>query len=162
MERAHAIRKVAIITVAAVAFVGALTSASRAEDLSGGCAPSLVRYKTSDAAHSTKSANYVNAQGMTTTFSTTGSSSCVIILFSAQAATDAADVMQVQAVVDAVTCEPHDVFFRGGATTYDANAAHFVCVGIGPGAHTARIQFRDLNGNGVLLAKRSMVVQYSK
>jgi len=155
------IRKFLVVVLAAAAFSGAMTSSSRAGDLAGACSPNAIRYKTVDVGQGVTSTTPITAPGMIVNFNTASSSSCIIILFSALAAAETNETMLVRALLDGSPCESQAVNFRL-AGSYESRAANFVCAAVGPGMHSARIQFWSSNGAQVFLARRTMILQYVK
>ena len=87
---------------------------------------------------------------------------CVIVSFSAKAASNTSARMYVTAVVDGFGCAPYDILFVASDQEPIARAMNFVCPDIGTGNHTAKIMFRSTGPAGAVLYDRTTILHYSK
>jgi hypothetical protein len=93
---------------------------------------------------------------------------CVVVSFSAEAKADADTAMYITATLDDGTiCQPGDqnFFARSNATATDFadRAMNYVCTGVAPGAHRAKLMLdTDILGKAVTLGWRTLIVHYFK
>ena len=135
--------------------------------VSGGCAPTALRYVTVTTGITTTSTSFVTVSGTTINFVQGGTTAkCVIVSFSAMADAVASNVMIVQAVLDGNTiipCQPGATDFAASFATATPRSAHtmnFVCPNVAPGNHSIKMQYVSVYGGAVSLDHRTMIVHY--
>jgi hypothetical protein len=123
----------------------------------------------SKTAQTTTSTSYVDVADSGITFKQGGTkNSCVIVSLSSEASAAANTTMEVQAVIDkgAIICQPGPGNFfvtsNATATGLADRAMNYVCNGVAPGGHVAKLQFLSSNGGSVELDYRTVIVHYLK
>ena len=148
------------------------TRQSRAPALTGQCKVNKVSYATGeDTGLSTTSLSYVDVPGMSSTFTEGGTvTRCVTVQYTAYvfAASGAATLMQVRALLDGVTvASPSETQFDGDSDE-DADGAwarshafNFVFPTVAPGSHTIKIQWKSFDGTTIFTHRRTLLVGHA-
>jgi len=92
-----------------------------------------------------------------------GQPDCVVVSFSAAAASPQTQVLMVRALLDGVDCEPGAMLFaRGDASLLVpvVRTVNFICTGVTPGIHRLKLQYRSSNGGMVSLHHRTLTVHH--
>ena len=129
------------------------------------CPPLASTAVTADSGINTTSTTFVNVDNTTINFVQGGSKrGCVLVLFSAEAETEADEIMVVHALLDGVTpCSPDLIDFHASTADPPRDAVrtmNFVCHGVAPGSHSIRMQYLSDSGKNVYLSRRTTIVQY--
>jgi hypothetical protein len=160
------IKLLAIAMIASAAGVAVPVPAAATATLQFPCQVDWTSIKVSETSHSTTSTTYVDVVETGVPFKQGGTkNSCAIVSFSSEALAAANESMQVRAVLDngAIICRPDDNFFVTSGATATSEADHamnYVCAGVAPGSHVAKLQFKSVNGGNVTLEFRTVVVHY--
>ncbi len=138
--------------------------------VTGHCAVGKVSFAASNIeGYGLTSSSYVDVPDMAVTFSVPGTAqSCAIATFSAVTSTDADQLMMVRALMDRSTlATPSDVLLDGDSDEDGdglwarAHSFTFVFTRVAPGKHTIRMRWRSFSGGGVVLGRRTLVVQHA-
>jgi hypothetical protein len=147
------------------------TPLSAAVLANGACTTTATKYKVITELQQIFTTNYVNVKDATISFVQGGANaSCVIVTFSASAATDWDVAMHIRAQLDGTTvCNPPDPSWvqTSFQNSYGPNACTmtYVCSNVAPGPHTIRMQFRKsgvIAERGVRVYERTLRVDYIK
>ena len=128
----------------------------------GMCSETAANYALSTDLQKTSAKRYKDVTGTTIGF-TQGTTGCVEISFSAEAATVAGELMLTQALVDGTPCLPANNIFASDSPSSDlaVRTMNYICPNVSFGAHTAKMQFRSWFGGSVALDFRTTIVRYA-
>jgi hypothetical protein len=89
------------------------------------------------------------------------SASCIIVLFTAEAANSGNETMWLRAVLDnKIIGLPGGVQFKQGAAI-GSQAASFIFPSVAPGPHTIKIQYESKFGASVCVGPHNIIVHYA-
>ncbi len=165
---------VAVLSIGAVTTTTAAAQTRPARDASESLAPVFTGVCTTTASKAKVSKTFQSTTGTTSVDVVDtqigfnqggGSASCVIISFSSEASAAANTTMTVEALLDGVVCQPSSNFFvtsNASSIGLADRSMNYVCPGVSPGSHTAKIRFRSSGAGSVSLDFRTTIVHYAK